>query len=474
MNEEELFSCVEIASKVSPPLSPRTLAYREKVLQESRELGILEFPRGCSLDYISQFSNHKLKMTKLGSWVDLKNGYRLRIPAADDRMWVMTEFGMHGVPLIMFEYGLRLPMHLFHLAMYDAIGCGIAQLSPNSVAQISGFIALCNERDRISSGKLFFSIYSIRYHNGQVYFDTQIAGESLKWLLESGFSVKMDKAMMMLVKKSKAGVVDMPRVDENTSSRTISIELLDDRGNKVVGGSEPVACEGTGNPSRKRLRSGAVETSEVAGKKVCEDAAGSGVNKTITIIGNRDSSAYAKRSRSKLVDRCLGRAGRYLSDVMHILEEYKADEGKSSPSKVEEERDLLKGEKKKLENELGEAKGRIVELSKANSSYRTKVVVNFLEASVGEEIKRREALEAEVAALREKNEALETDNLNLKLEVDKGVEEIAGALGDGYGRCVERMEAAGFDLSGHGFADYLRDYAEQHKENEDANKPIDP
>lgn len=39
---------------------------------------------------------------------------------------MIPEFGMQGIPLIMFEYGLRLPMSPFHLAMYETIGCGIA------------------------------------------------------------------------------------------------------------------------------------------------------------------------------------------------------------------------------------------------------------------------------------------------------------------------------------------------------------
>lgn len=70
-------------------------------------------------------------------------------------------------------------MSPFHLAMYDAIGCGIAQLVPNVVAQISGCIALCDEKERIPSIKLFFSIYGIRYQNGQVYFDTRSKGRRL-------------------------------------------------------------------------------------------------------------------------------------------------------------------------------------------------------------------------------------------------------------------------------------------------------
>lgn len=60
------------------------------------------------------------------------------------------------------EYGLCLSMNTFHLATYEAIGCGVARLVPNVVAQISGFIALCDEKERIPSIRLFFSIYDIK------------------------------------------------------------------------------------------------------------------------------------------------------------------------------------------------------------------------------------------------------------------------------------------------------------------------
>lgn len=47
---------------------------------------------------------------------------------------MMPKYGMQGVPLILFDYGHRFSMHQFHLAMYEAIGCGVAQLVPNVVA----------------------------------------------------------------------------------------------------------------------------------------------------------------------------------------------------------------------------------------------------------------------------------------------------------------------------------------------------
>lgn len=170
---ENLLEDEECIRPVSPPLSPQTIEDRAAVLRESLELGRAEFPVGCHLDYISYYANRAVDWVKIGAWVDFKSGYRRRVPGVNDRVWMMPEYGMQGIPLILFEYGLRLPLHPFHLAVYEAIGCGITQLVPNSVAQVIGFIALCHERDRVPSIRLFFSIYGVRYHKGQVFFDTR-------------------------------------------------------------------------------------------------------------------------------------------------------------------------------------------------------------------------------------------------------------------------------------------------------------
>ncbi|KAL8124826.1 hypothetical protein AgCh_012471 [Apium graveolens] len=99
--------------------------------------------------------------------------YYHRVPTADERVWMMPEFEMHGVKMIILQFGLRLPMHSFFLTMYEAIGCGLGQLTPNSIAQLSGFVALCCDKGRLPTLKLFFSIYGVRYYGGQVYFDTR-------------------------------------------------------------------------------------------------------------------------------------------------------------------------------------------------------------------------------------------------------------------------------------------------------------
>lgn len=170
---EDLLEDEKGVQPVSPPLSPRTVEIREAVVRESFNLGQEEFPEGCNLDYISHYTNHSVNWIKVRSWVDFGNGYRHRVPGAGDRVWMMPEYGMQGIPLILFEYGLRLSMHPFHLAMYEAIGCGVAQLVPNSVAQVSGFISLCHEKNQVPSIRLFFSIYGVRYYKGHVFFDTR-------------------------------------------------------------------------------------------------------------------------------------------------------------------------------------------------------------------------------------------------------------------------------------------------------------
>lgn len=113
LGSDELFSSVPKSPSVITPMSPHTLATRANVVRECTELGRLEFPRGCHLDHISYFCNHSIEVGKLGSWVNLSGGYRYRAPTPEDRVWMMPEYGMHGIPLILFEYGLRLRMHPF-------------------------------------------------------------------------------------------------------------------------------------------------------------------------------------------------------------------------------------------------------------------------------------------------------------------------------------------------------------------------
>lgn len=75
------------------------------------------------------------------------------------------------------------------------------------------------------------------------------------------------------------------------------------------------------------------------------------------------------------------------------------------------------------------------------------------------EKRRADGLDVEVVNLRQANKDAAAENETLKLEVQKGVEDIAGALGDGYNRCLQRIAGVGFDATGHSFEDYIRDFA---------------
>lgn len=122
---------------VSPeptPLSPRTLDLRSEVIRLAKEEGDKKFADKPSLTYSSMYATRPVNCDLLDSLVDLRNGWRCTIPKPEDPVWFMPEYGMHGIPFLYFEFGLRLPMHSFHLAIYEALGCGIAQVTPNSIA----------------------------------------------------------------------------------------------------------------------------------------------------------------------------------------------------------------------------------------------------------------------------------------------------------------------------------------------------
>ncbi|KAL8134520.1 hypothetical protein AgCh_009515 [Apium graveolens] len=93
-------------------------------------------------------------------------------------------------------------------------------LSPDTVAYWEGVVC-----DSLALGQIEIS---------------QVAGRSLKKHLDCGFHGDMDKAIMMLVKKSASRVANKPRFEDVRLVRSVSIELLDDSRKKVVGGSERI------------------------------------------------------------------------------------------------------------------------------------------------------------------------------------------------------------------------------------------
>lgn len=155
---------------VTSPLSPQTVARRQKFVVDASVAGSAELADKPNLNYASVFVNRPLDVD-IGIWVDLENNYECKVPLARDRIWMMPYFGVQWIPMVRFELGLRLPMHPFHLAIFEELGCGVSQLTPNSVAQVSGFIARCVEMGYVPSIRLFFSNFGIKYARGQVYFE---------------------------------------------------------------------------------------------------------------------------------------------------------------------------------------------------------------------------------------------------------------------------------------------------------------
>lgn len=110
------------------------------------------------------------------------------------------------------------------------------------------------------------------------------------------------------------------------------------------------------------------------------------------------------------------------------------------------------------------------DLKKQVRSSRKKL--SEIQTSRDDEKKRADALYEELGKLRQAQKDALVENEALKAEVQKGVEKIASALGEGYPCCLDRVSKAGFSIKGHSFSDYVRDYAaSQHNENGD---PADP
>ncbi|XP_074369604.1 uncharacterized protein LOC141711053 [Apium graveolens] len=339
----------------------------------------------------------------------------------------------------------------------------------------------------------------------------------------------MDKAMMLLIQRSSRKNADgagagTSRAGASGAGHSVSIELLDEQGNKVEEIPEEAAIDvdaGDLNP-RKRGRH-EVDGGNLGGGDFVEPAAGGcGVNKTLTLVNNRvftsnpgeprskkeptrveiqpherwtggttvplrafnlfhlpqDSIAFDGRRRDDLADRCKSRAGRFLADCMHIVEEFRTDGNDAACKRLEAEVSSLRVERKKLMAGYSELEKRSSDLTTDNTALSKKVgemevekqslnaTVSELEMRLSEVEKERDELKGKCEGLERHVEGMDSsyrlivgENTSLKAEVEKGIEDIANALGDGYGRCFARMQGAGYDTTGHSFEDYIADLA---------------
>lgn len=167
-----------------------------------------------------------------------------------------------------------------------------------------------------------------------------------------------------------------------------------------------------------------------------------------------------------------------MSDVVHLLEEYRMDKDSSKVAELEAEVRRISEEKKGVEDRLVELDKRASEIVKNNSSYLKQVSeletsnqrlstqlgevqksLKEVEAARDDAVRDRGKLEGDMKGLQQANEALSTENDALKLEIQKNVEEFAKALGDGYNRCLKRVESSSFDPSGPSSDEYIQDFS---------------
>lgn len=61
-----------------------------------------------------------------------------------------------------------------------------------------------------------------------------VAGNSLRKVLSSGVLDKMEKSIMLLVRKSASCVIEQARAETSHLNHSVSIELLDENGERAV------------------------------------------------------------------------------------------------------------------------------------------------------------------------------------------------------------------------------------------------
>lgn len=119
----------------------------------------------------SFYSKEPLDLDFIRGFCSSDGGYIVHSPNDTDRMWRAPKRGWQSIADICFAYGFRLPMHPFFLFVLKTFGCGIGQLAPNTILQISGLIARCEEIREYPSMELLLSIYRAKTNGVQVYFD---------------------------------------------------------------------------------------------------------------------------------------------------------------------------------------------------------------------------------------------------------------------------------------------------------------
>ncbi|KAK1380738.1 hypothetical protein POM88_027482 [Heracleum sosnowskyi] len=403
---------------------------RQKVVSDAYATGNEEFGNKPQMNVSSVYYNPSIKV-KLGKgWVDLSTtGYLCDIPNHGDRLWRMPEYGMHRILLIYFNYGFRLPMHPFFLVIFEAIGCGVAQMTPNVVAQISGFIARYVEVDRVPSLNLFFSIYSIHYTSDEVLFAnvfslllTAFIGQFLAGQDSSPKNVGGIEVERAATKDVVTESVELlGGNDELSASREGISELVPRKRPRIEGGD--------GEPSKTGLKQG-------------QDSQNPGSARSLTITGLRTCNRY------------LFFSPKWRAESIREISAIKEQQAAVDRRVVDAERRV-----RELYAELKNAK--VGSDDAARKIHDLTDELEKVKRSCEEKRRECEGLDAELAREREGKTCLVEEVNTLRPEVEKGVEEITKSIEVGYNHCYTRAIATGIEMKGHSFDDLCSDLSNE-------------
>lgn len=104
----------------------------------------------------SQYVKVPLDVELLSGYCAISDGYTVHTLSVGDKMWDAPLPVWQAIPDLWFSYGFCLPVHPFFDKILGALECGVGQLSPNLVLQISGVIARTHEINQYPTLDLFF------------------------------------------------------------------------------------------------------------------------------------------------------------------------------------------------------------------------------------------------------------------------------------------------------------------------------
>lgn len=126
-----------------------------------------------------------------------------------------------------------------------------------------------------------------------------VAGKPLKKVLNSNVLDKIVKAMMLLVQKSASGAVDQARAGSSRPNHSVSLELSDEQEESANENSgKRVNEEDCGELGLQNRPRGSGGQSEILSVRRGVEGSSGGINRTLTVVGNRGIMTPTHNPRS--------------------------------------------------------------------------------------------------------------------------------------------------------------------------------